>query len=171
MTREMLVSPVEVKVRGLDIEIPSYVTTGIFNSIDLLIVWDFVVFISISFPSVSVTMTVKPPSIVIGGRAMMNGVAVSVFRATPSPQSKVTLLAIASVRMIEGVLVLETVTSAAPQRISSLLPVTVMEAMEAVPFNCSFRPPRTFLNLRCRSSVSFVTAAIGNAPLPKLPSA
>ena len=66
-------------------------------------VWDLVVLISICFPSESVTVTIKPPVIVIGGKAMMKGVAVSLFRVTPAPQSKVIVFAEAAERLIEDV--------------------------------------------------------------------
>ena len=102
---------------------------------------------------------------------MMKGVAVSESSVTPAPQSKVTVFADASDRLMEGTPPYVVVTSASPHRISLLFPVTVMEVMVAVPFNCSFRPPRTFLNLRFISSVELVTVAIGKVPLPKLPAA
>ena len=114
---------------------PTYTTSGIFNRLDLEIVWDLVVLISICFPSVSVTITVKPPVIVIGGSAMMKGVAVSESSATPVPQSRVTVFAEASVRLIEGVSPLATVTSAAPHSTSLLLPVILIEAILAVPLS------------------------------------
>ena len=116
--------------------------------LDLVMVWLLVVCISIEAPCESQTTTVKPPVIVIGGKAMMNAVASVSLSCTYSWQISVALVPSASVISTEGALSADAVTSAEPQSISPLLPVMLTDVISAVPFSRSFNPPSTFLNLR-----------------------
>jgi ABC-type methionine transport system permease subunit len=93
-------------------------------------------------PFISVIVTLKPSSKVIGGTTIQKAVAVSnvVPILTPSSQFRVIVPVASSAVMVVGSPLYEGVIVAAPAIFSLLFPVNVIDlTVTSSPYNCSLR--------------------------------